>query len=161
LAGAGPKSKPSGARSVVTAYLSDIASEGLSGYDLSVFGPNGFFRRFQGSTAGKNVSDLSIEVKYERSIEGIELKIKNPDKSAVALQITDAYQGHDVKQTLRGHEEFVGLWNLQKNFGWYDLTVELMPTLTSAGRSPGIWRRERTAGAIRRSARLRQLDLLV
>jgi phospholipase C len=109
------------------AKLSDtwaLGSEGLSAYDLSVYGPNGFFRRFAGSLTGSNVAALSVEVQYDHAGDGVHLLIHNAGKTTTELTITDAYTKQKVTRSVHGPGEFAGRWELRESFGWYDLAIE-------------------------------------
>jgi phospholipase C len=110
------------------AHLSDtwaLGSEGLSAYDLSVYGPNGFFRRFAGSLHGNSVAALAVEVRYDCAGDGIHLLIHSAGKTTSELTITDAYTKQKLTRSVHGRGEFVSQWELGKSFGWYDLTIEV------------------------------------
>jgi phospholipase C len=101
-----------------------VGSEGLSAYDLSVYGPNGFFRRFAGSLTGSSVAALVVEVHYDRAGDAVQLLIHNAGKTPSELTITDAYAKQKVTPSVHGPGEFVGRWELKDSFDWYDLVIE-------------------------------------
>jgi len=47
----------------------DIAATGAADYDLSVYGPNGFFRSFTGALAGRG--NLDVRERYEANNQQI------------------------------------------------------------------------------------------
>jgi phospholipase C len=97
-------------------------------YHLRVYGPNGFFREFQGNA---NDPDISIECGYQssrlskKSLTGnIELKVTNPDAGqALDVKITDnAYKQKPVFKKISTGEEIIVL-NLKPSYGWYDFSI--------------------------------------
>jgi phospholipase C len=101
----------------------EIAANGLSEYDLSVYGPNGFLRQFKGSVA-KESAKLAISSKYEVSRDGIILLIENRDKDDGEVSIADGYTNKTSVRKLKAGETFEHFWPLEHSFGWYDLTVK-------------------------------------
>ena len=100
-------------------------------YGLSVYGPNGFLREFNGS----NDSDAAVlRVTATHGFGGcgsLALQIANVTKNQASIIVTDAYTGKKVPALLtRYGEEFVYDWSLEEFQGWYDLviTVEQDPT---------------------------------
>jgi phospholipase C len=100
-------------------------------YGLSVYGPNGFLRRFNGS------NDSSAAVLGVTATHGFGgcgsfvLQITNLTENQASVKVTDAYTGKIVPAFFTRHgEEFVYDWSLQEFQGWYDLviTVEQDPT---------------------------------
>ena len=100
-------------------------------YGLSVYGPNGFLRQFNGS------NDSSAAVLGVTATHGFGgcgsfvLQIANLTKNKASVTVTDAYTGKIVPAFFTRHgEEFVYDWSLEEFQGWYDLviTVEQDPT---------------------------------
>lgn len=109
------------------AKLSDAwpcAAAEHSTYDLSVYGPNGFFRAFKGSLAGNNRTLLKNNLHYEIEQNGILLEIRNEGHSDCNMRILDAYAGTTLTHSLRPGEKLNQSWPLDSSFGWYDLKVE-------------------------------------
>ena len=103
--------------------LTDSWTVAGGGYDLSVHGPNGFFRRFKGSLAGRNPSDLEVGVSYDAHGGGLGLVVANRGGVPRLAIITDAYTRRDFAQVLAPGESVGKYWPLEGSFGWYDLTV--------------------------------------
>jgi phospholipase C len=101
-----------------------LSANSRGGYDLSVYGPNGFLRSFKGSTTGQNVANLDIATSYDNSGLGIKLKITNLGE-ACQVSILDNYSKDQTTHTLRAGEELTKHWNLKKSYGWYDFVIEV------------------------------------
>jgi phospholipase C len=102
----------------------------VSTYHLSVYGPNGFVRYFNGSV-GAGASTLDIRATCGRHDDGsIGLRIVNVAGPRVEARILDAYTGHLITQLLHPHEGFEQEFPLGRFHGWYDLivTVDQDPT---------------------------------
>ena len=100
-------------------------------YGLSVYGPNGFLRQFNGSN--DSVAAV-LGVTATHGIEGhgsLVLQIANLTKNKANVTVTDAYTGKIVSAPFtRQGQEFVHDRSLEEFKGWYDLviTVEEDPT---------------------------------
>jgi phospholipase C len=100
-------------------------------YGLSVYGPNGFLRQFNGSNDG---SSAVLGVTTTHGFGGcgsLVLQISNLTQSKASVTVTDAYTGRTLPAFFTRHgEEFVVDWSLEEFRGWYDLviTVEQDPT---------------------------------
>ena len=101
-----------------------LSANSRGGYDLSVYGPNGFLRSFKGSTTGQNVANLDIATSYDNSGLGIKLEITNLGETC-QVSILDNYSKDQTTHTLKAGEEFTKHWNLKKSYGWYDFVIEV------------------------------------
>ncbi|CCE12027.1 Non-hemolytic phospholipase C precursor (PLC-N) (Phosphatidylcholine cholinephosphohydrolase) (Phosphatidylcholine-hydrolyzing phospholipase C) (PC-PLC) [Bradyrhizobium sp. STM 3843] len=97
-------------------------------YDLSVYGPNGFFRGFKGGGIAANVANVdisSMDFSNEGSgndVYGLGLVMTN--KGAICtVTLVDNYTGQSQKHRLRHGETFQTMIHVQHNQGWYDLAV--------------------------------------
>lgn len=95
-----------------------------SAYDLSVFGPNGFFRSFKGSLSGQNKANLQILVLPDIPQSGISLEIINLGGTA-QVSIADAYTNNKTTHKLNPGQPLNMHFNLKKTYGWYDFIVEV------------------------------------
>jgi phospholipase C len=92
-------------------------------YDLSVFGPNGFVRYFNGSV-GPEAASLDVISNYVTGNRGsIQWKITNTGASRVEVNLKDAYTGNLVQRFVQPHATFAGLLQLHDFYGWYDLII--------------------------------------
>jgi phospholipase C len=100
-------------------------------YGLSVYGPNGFLRQFNGSN-DESAAALGVTVTHGFGGCGsLVLQIANLTKNKASVTVTDAYTGVIMPALFTRHgEEFVYDWSLEEFRGWYDLviTVEQDPT---------------------------------
>lgn len=99
-----------------------------SAYDLSVYGPNGFFRSFKGDIAGGSARATCLDVRASYDTEdrgGITLRIINTGKQAAEVTVLDAYTGEEFVQYLEPREDMDRDWSLHKFHGWYDLIVRV------------------------------------
>jgi phospholipase C len=117
----GPWSYTVGAKS----HLSDtwtFKANGQTAYDLSVYGPNGFFRSFKGSLA--HASDANLEITGTCDSEhGITLDIQNVASKPARVRIEDAYGKRNVTQLVEPKRSLFWHWDLDASHGWYDLKV--------------------------------------
>ena len=89
-------------------------------YELTVNGPNGFFRRLGGNIVPGAI-DLSVACVYTGN--GVTLRVTNNAAVAVAVDVTDAYTGQVRSQLLAPGATFGTNWFLSASYNWYDLTV--------------------------------------
>ncbi len=102
----------------------EFGASGATSYDLSVFGPNGFLRTFAGS-AGSRSANLTVKTICDRESEGIVLEIHNHGSNAEKVNIVDAYSGKTTTHQVQPDSAFTHFAQLEKSFGWYDLTVQV------------------------------------
>ncbi len=118
--GEGPRTYTVGAQ----AALSDSWElSGKPGYDLSVYGPNGFFRSYKGSLTGHHRANLAVTAIYDCGGDDVALEIRNRGSRTVAIEIQDAYGGPAISRTLQPGEGWTHGWSLHRSFNWYDFTV--------------------------------------
>jgi phospholipase C len=96
-------------------------------YDLSVYGPNGFFRAFKGSIAAdKRRSRFDIRASYDTDEKGrIKLKLVNTGEHTAKLTVLDAYSGTSRSELLAPREDTDREWSLDATHGWYDLVLRV------------------------------------
>ncbi len=100
-------------------------------YYLRVYGPNGFFREFNGD---QNDPALRLKCEYQRSrllktlpTGNIVLEITNEDKDhAVDILIADeSYKNKPVKRQVAEGASASVILDLKKSSGWYDFTIRV------------------------------------
>jgi phospholipase C len=92
-----------------------------SAYDLSVHGPNGFFRQMRGSGAS---AAPQISARQAGRSGQLQLTLRNDIDIPVQLTVTDAYGTHAPKMfALRPHAAATDVLDLEASNGWYDVTV--------------------------------------
>ena len=101
-----------------------VRAKGESKYDLSVYGPNGYFRAFKGSIDRWDRANLQVNVDFEYD-QGITLDIQNKSHDTARLRIYDAYTKRTLTRALAPHQNLIWHWNLDDSSGWYDLSIEV------------------------------------
>ena len=95
-----------------------VAADGS--YLLDVHGPNGFFRRFQGSAAGANIQVGAVP---DPATTAIIATFTNRSAGAVDLSVHNVLAGEKLGQTLEAGETVTRRFPLAQVFGWYDLVL--------------------------------------
>jgi len=107
-----------------------VAAAGLSEFDLSVFGPNGFFREFKGAVSGAHRANLEVRADVDENRGSgnddraeIELEIANKARDLAHVNIFDRYTLQTTTLVLGRGDEVSRTFPLRPTHGWYDLTV--------------------------------------
>jgi phospholipase C len=100
-----------------------IAAFGRSEYDLSIHGPNGFFRSFKGGVAGKNRAKLDVRVAYDEESTDIKLEIINRAPQLAQVTVFNRYTSRNTRLVLTSGESESRNWALSRSGGWYDLAI--------------------------------------
>jgi phospholipase C len=90
-----------------------------SEFDLSVFGPNGFFRGFKG---GQHVS-LDVEAAYDERHDEISLNIRNHSSDRATVTVRNRYTSRATTLTLKAGEAQTEQTSLARTRNWYDLAI--------------------------------------
>ena len=93
-------------------------------YVITVHGPNGFLRRFKGSTHA-SATALKLETRYEKAGAGsLVLQLSGLPQYMKNLSLLDAYSGQRLTAHLDSHSAgFTHSWALDQFQGWYDVVV--------------------------------------
>ncbi len=110
----------------------DVLPVGPDGYDLTLYGPNGFLRSFRGDGAGPGVE---VEARYEAAGERLEVVVRNAGARPLTITLANAY----AKTPARTHRLAPGArvadpWPIADSAHWYDLSV-------TVAEAPGFLRR--------------------
>lgn len=91
-------------------------------YDLEVFGPNGYFHKWQGSRKSYNLLD---EIEFDRDRGQLKWTIKNESSQSVQIHVEDNAYGYPNTQinSLKPNATRSKQWSLEKSGHWYDFTV--------------------------------------
>jgi phospholipase C len=100
-----------------------VAATGAATYDLSVYGPNGFYRGFKGAIAGRHKANLDVQVLYNEESCGITLELSNVASQSARVSVLDRYTFRAVGMVLRPGESDAKSWSLAHTRGWYDLVI--------------------------------------
>lgn len=102
-----------------------ITASNLPGYDLSVYGPNGFLRSFKGSVGGAEKANLDIHAIYNRERNSVMLRGLNRGGHTISVRLTDTYSGRIHNGEVEPGETDERTFELHSTFGWYDFIVEV------------------------------------
>ncbi|POZ62058.1 phosphocholine-specific phospholipase C [Chromobacterium alticapitis] len=95
-------------------------------YDLTLYGPNGFLRRFVGNLhSAMGALEAVSSVSVAAGAPQLTLQLSNPGgKAATFLVSANGYGGGAAQQVAvsAGGSQLLS-WNLASTAGWYDLTV--------------------------------------
>ncbi len=105
----------------------DLMSDGPDTYDLSVYGPNGFFRSFKGSVAGRHQANLAVVSVYQPlpARPGITVDIHNRGGEVAKVNVLDAYSGKTITHSIAAGRSVSWHFSLEESFGWYDITIDV------------------------------------
>lgn len=103
--------------------LSDfwLLTENGGRYDLSVYGPNGYFRQFRGGVQ----PSPEVTVQYDPEGAGIVMSFENPGTQSYNLSVANTYESGSRAVSLASASRHEERWKLAQSWGWYDLSVTL------------------------------------
>ncbi|MDR6373181.1 phospholipase C [Chryseobacterium bernardetii] len=87
-------------------------------YDYEIFGPNGFFRKFQGSISPE-IEIILVNVSAKNQVE---LTIRSDKKKNFTISLEDLYTKNKKTISVQKSEEKIMI-DLDKFKGWYDLKI--------------------------------------
>jgi phospholipase C len=102
----------------------DIAASGQTEYDLSVFGPNGFLRVFEGSISEGATANLESAIVYDVGRYGVTLEIYNRGGESSRVRVFDYYKNRTTELEFDSDRKLTEFYSLGNSHGWYDLTIE-------------------------------------
>ena len=88
-------------------------------YDLSVYGPNGFFRSFQGSVT----DGLESSLEYDAAGNRVALHLRNRGSQVCEIRILNAYTKQSTDVSLHPGKDWHKHWHLKETHGWYDFII--------------------------------------
>jgi len=93
-------------------------------YSLSVYGPNGYFRRFAGNLALESAATPEVVTRYNIENGHIHLKLHNRGIRPLEVTVSDAAYGQGARSyTLEPGRSIEEHWDLFCSNNWYDLLV--------------------------------------
>ncbi|MES3027953.1 MAG: phospholipase C, phosphocholine-specific [Pseudomonadota bacterium] len=112
---------------------------GLGAYDLTVHGPNGFYRRFAGDTARPQLG-VAVSADHRGRLV-VALTRAGPGYPIAELEMGAAYplvEGEAKRRlTVRSKSAARAVWDLRGSDHWYDLTLTLVDDPTFVQRLAG------------------------
>jgi phospholipase C len=103
-----------------------FAAAGIAPYDLSVYGPNGFFRHYRGATHDSSAINLETAVNYDVPSKGLLLSVRNTGSATCNVRMRNVYDGKTGEHVLQPGTVFKTFVSLTKYARWFDFlfTVE-------------------------------------
>jgi phospholipase C len=93
-------------------------------YDFSVYGPNGWYRRFKGTLA-PSAANLVIEPDEAMYEDALRLTIHNRGDTDVNVSISNLYSGAEHTENIRAGSSSTQQFELADSHNWYDLIVRV------------------------------------
>ncbi len=103
----------------------NFENAGAVAYDLSVYGPNGFFRAYKGQSGNTASVNLQSVVGYDLVRGGITLQLQNLGPESAELRVQNLYDSETITQTVKQGSVFNQFWSLEKVSGWYSLVISV------------------------------------
>jgi phospholipase C len=100
-----------------------VAALGASTYDLSVHGPNGFFRWFKGGVSGPHTANLEVRSDFEERHHGITLEIRNLSSQTARVRVFNRYTANSAALAIEPNESESLKLSVEHTSGWYDLAI--------------------------------------
>jgi phospholipase C len=115
------------------AWLTDdwpFAADGAAAYDLTVYGPNGFFRHYRGGALGSTGTNLETNLDYGTTEDSVTLVVKNAGELSATIEVKNVYTGATTTHVVARGAQFSTVVSVAGHEGWYDfiVTVESDPT---------------------------------
>jgi phospholipase C len=95
---------------------------GLAAYDVSVYGPNGFYRHCKGGLALTG-ANLTCHLTYKLNANAVVLVIQNVGARPDVAHVRNAYNGGSVSLALAAGATAETTISVEHYAGWYDLLV--------------------------------------
>jgi phospholipase C len=113
-------------------------------YDFTVYGPNGFLRRFAGKPVardgwhGSDIARPEIAEGYDVSNGNLQLRLENVGSARCQFTIVNAYDANNViRRSVRGGDTEPLYLDLRNAHGWYDLAITVDTDATFVRRFAG------------------------
>ena len=92
-------------------------------YDVSVYGPNGFFRSYRGGAAN---TSAKLAVRCQGNDERLDVEVTNQSGRRVTVRLVNRYSGKTSDQRLDDGEKLSKTWELHPFTGWYEIVVTVL-----------------------------------
>jgi phospholipase C len=92
-----------------------------SRYDLTVYGPHGYLRRFRGLLGSADVPEA--QVGYIDGAATVLLTLTNSSSQTVTVVVEERYSSARQSIAISPSEKVEQRWLLEGSSGWYDITV--------------------------------------
>ncbi|MFL9954487.1 phospholipase C, phosphocholine-specific [Paraburkholderia nemoris] len=113
-------------------------------YDFTVYGPNGFLRRFSGTPIARSwwngpaIARPEVAEGYDVANGNLQLRLENVGSERCVFNIVNAYDAKNViRHAVRGGDTEQLYLDLRNAHGWYDLAITVDTDPTFARRLAG------------------------
>jgi phospholipase C len=106
--------------------LSGTWNAGILGVDtfgLSIYGPNGFFRSYQGGLLAATSATIQSAIIYDNAKGGVTVSAVNGGAAPCELELLNAYTLGTTTTKLQPGAKYAQYCALDKFFGWYDFVL--------------------------------------
>jgi phospholipase C len=103
--------------------VDDRLPVGAAGYDLSLHGPNGFFRRFAGVGSHPKVAAPQVAARFDPRAGLLHLTLRNAGTAPCRLTVVSNLGGPRAARRLAPGAVASLAWPIRRDAHWYDLTV--------------------------------------
>jgi phospholipase C len=95
------------------------------GYDVTVYGPNGylFHARGEGGSTTSVTNDLEVQLRPDPNHRSIRVLMKNKGTLACLATVNNAYSSVAVRQSVAPDTTIESVCELNASNGWYDISV--------------------------------------
>lgn len=102
--------------------LSDywMVDENEPEYDLSAYGPNGYFSHFRGRL---DLSQPEASIRYDAKTGDVYLRLINDGPKTCTVVTSNRYTSEDQKHELQPAANVEIHWPLASSYGWFDISV--------------------------------------
>ena len=91
------------------------------GYGVAVHGPNGFYRRFSGSSSA---AAPALQVTVVPSGDSLRVRLANTGPTSLVCRIADTAYGSGLREhSVAAGQQIEDVWTIAASHHWYDLTV--------------------------------------
>ncbi|WP_420106590.1 phosphocholine-specific phospholipase C [Herbaspirillum huttiense] len=95
-------------------------------YQFSVWGPNGYFRRFAGQAGSTSQPEPELRSHYDAARGVLNLSLLNPGPAPLIATVTDLAYGHTPRVLhVPAGQSVSSAWDLAASHHWYDLQWQL------------------------------------
>ena len=95
----------------------------VGAYDLSVYGPNGFFRAYRGAAVANLSTDLQSAIAYEIADNAVALNAVNSGSKTCQIGVFDGYTSTSQLKELKAGAKLSESFSLKNSHGWYDFIL--------------------------------------
>ena len=120
-AAAGPWTYTVGGRRLISDNWAVTTQD--SSYDLTVFGPNGFYRRFKGGLVANVNANVLVSSSYDKPGRSLTTVITNHSGQPYVITAGNFYTGRGEVRNLAAGASMTTKWSLGGTSGWYDIAI--------------------------------------